>query len=142
VKLRGEVRKGQLVIEPAGLAIACRHFGEGKRVSIEVEPEKNLRTLSQNAYYHAVVVPVIAHILTERLRKEDPDCADISHDEAHDALKRHILGKVIAGGIEVVRSTTRLSTIGFSDFVERARQIAAEEGYYIPEPGSRDEVSA
>lgn len=139
MKLHGEVRKGQLVTDPAGLVIALREF-EGQRVTVEIEREKAIRSLKQNAYYHACIVPVIAHILTEELRKEMPDAPAVTNDEAHQALKRDVLGKILVGGLEVVRSTTRLTTVGFNQFIERGRQIAAEAGFYIPEPGSGEEV--
>lgn len=141
MKLRGEVRKGELVIEPASLAIACRQW-EGKRVVVEIEPEKSIRSLSQNAYYHAAIVPVVAVILTEDLREQDPDASPLTNEEAHAALKRAFLGKELALSLPVVRSTTKLSTLGFHDYVERCREFCARAGYFIPEPGSKDEVMA
>jgi hypothetical protein len=137
VKLSGEVKGGRLLLDQAALTIAIRDC-EGKRVTVEIAPERPVRSLKQNAFYHACVVPVIAHILTEKLRETDPDAPEVTNEEAHQALKRDVLGKVIVGGLELVRSTTKLSTVGFSDFTERGRQIAAEAGYYIADPGEPD----
>lgn len=141
MKLSGEVRKGRLVMDSVALAIAVQRF-EGKRVTVEIEPERVVRSLRQNAYYHACVTPVIAHILTEEVRKTTPDAEPVSNEEAHEALKRRFLGREVIAGLDVVRSTTKLSTGGMTDYIERCRQFAAEAGYFIPGPGSREEVMA
>jgi hypothetical protein len=38
------------------------------------------------------------------------------------------------GKPETVKSTTLLSTVEFSEFVEKCRQWAAEQGFNIPDP--------
>lgn len=134
MKFSGEVKGGRLLIDSAALAIALRAV-EGRRVVVDISPEKRNRSTSQNSYYWACVVPVIAHMLTASLQEITPGAEGVSNDEAHDALKRRFLGKEVIAGLEVVRSTTGLSTVGFSDYVELCRQFAAEAGFYIPAPG-------
>lgn len=134
MKFSGEVKGGRLLIDSAALAIAVRQY-EGRRVVLDISPEKRARTNSQNAYYWACVVPVIAHLLTEKVQEITPGAEAVTNDEAHDALKRRFLGREVIAGLDVVRSTTSLSTGGFSDYVELCRQFAAEAGYYIPSPG-------
>lgn len=141
MKLTGEVRAGQLLINPASLAIALREY-EGRRVTIEIDRERPTRSLSQNAYYHAAIVPVVAVILTEELREQEPDAPAVTDKEAHEALKKAFLGKIVNLSLPMVRSTTKLSTAGFHDYVERCREFCARAGYFIPEPGSKDEVMA
>lgn len=140
MKLSGEVKGGRLIIPPASLAIALRQY-EGRRVVIEIEPERVQRSLRQNAYYRACVVPVIAHLLTEEMRKVEgcEEAEAVSNEEAHEALKKRFLGREVIAGLDVVRSTTRLSTGGMTDYIERCRMFAAEAGYFIPQPGEREE---
>ena len=37
-----------------------------------------------------------------------------------------------------VRSTAKLSTVEFAEYVEQVRRLAAEMGCYIPDPGGVD----
>lgn len=141
MKLSGEVKGGRLVIAPVPWAIAMNEFAN-RRVVVEIEAEKTIRSNRQNAYYHACVVPIIAHILTVEIRKTVPDAEAVTNKEAHEALKKDVLGKTLACGLEVVRSTRTLSTGGFTELIERGRQIAALEGFYIPDPGERSEIMA
>lgn len=140
MKLTAQVRNGKLIPDsPVGWTIALQAV-QGKRVVVTIEAEKKRRTLSQNAYYHACITPVVAYLLTEAMRKLQPEADPVSDEEAHEALKKRFLGQELVCGLPVVRSTTRLSTVGFSDYVERCRMFAAEAGFFIPAPGEPAEV--
>lgn len=87
--------------------------------------EKIPRTLKANAYYWVAVVGIPAQHF------------GYSVEEMHEALKWLFLRKFEEGKPETVRSTTELSTVEFSEYVEKCRKWAAEEGLVIPDP---DEV--
>lgn len=81
------------------------------------------RSLSQNSYYHGIVVKLIA------------DCCGYEPEDCHRALRARFLSEPGELGLARVKSTTELDTREFSDYVEQCRQLAAEFGVYIPDPG-------
>lgn len=95
------------------------------------------RTLKQNNAYFALVVPAFADYLTEQWGYEHTD------EAAHIELRRAILGKEIihpeTGEVKMVfPSTTKLSTIQFSEYDARAREFVERlTGQKIAEPDPR-----
>ncbi|UEM08093.1 recombination protein NinB (plasmid) [Skermanella rosea] len=106
---------------------------EGEKVRVTVDVVKHARSLSQNAYYHGVVVPHIQRMF------EDAGTT-LSHDQVHEFLKMHVmkLHKVVLspdGTPSVIGgSTTSLSKSEFSDKMAQIQQWASEFGYYVPDP--------
>jgi hypothetical protein len=102
----------------------------GKRVQVTVEKIKHTRTHSQNAYYHGVVVKLIA-----QHTGHDPE-------QIHEALK-HMFSpkwymKMRDGepARSVPTSTARLDTLEFVEYTEKCRVWATEFlGLQIPLPG-------
>ena len=88
---------------------------------VEIKPRKPLRSLKQNAWYHAAVVEPFAQFL------RDQDYEVCGHDECHELLKEKFLAVEIADPLtgEVIgrsiRSTTDLSKDEFADYCERCR---------------------
>ncbi len=104
--------------------------------NVTFKPRK-LRTLGQNAYYHAIMVPMVKQGLRDAGYDEIKSNAD-----AHEVLKSLFLKKDIvskqSGDIvtTVPGSTTDLTTVEFKEFMERVAQWSAEFlGVYIPPPG-------
>jgi len=101
----------------------------GKRITYKFSCVKNIkRTLSQNNYYWAVVLKVIA--------------SETGHttEELHEYFKNEYLinrfeeKKVLDKTIVVETSTTKLSTKVFTKYIEDIRRFAsAELGCYIPD---------
>lgn len=89
------------------------------------------RSTNQNAYYWAVVVPLVY----EGLRDLGYDL--INHEQAHQVLKSLFLKEIIQSPIEkieVVKSTTELSTEQFSEYIERVARFCSEDlGIVLPE---------
>lgn len=88
------------------------------------------RTLRQNAFYWVAVVPAFVDALREQWGEE------VSEDDAHAMLKERFL-KVrkrrvdeetgeIPGVLEYVRSTTTLTTVEFSDYIDQCRKFLME----------------
>lgn len=88
---------------------------------VSLKQRKKRRSLDQNSYYHvAVVEPFLLW-----LREEWGDDS-IDHDAAHEALRDTILGFREQNGIRIPRSTTKLDTKEFSDYVENCARWLAE----------------
>ena len=99
--------------------------------------DKNKRSLSQNSYYWACVVPMVY----AALRNEGYDDVKTEED-AHEIMKELFLKQQIAskkkGGevLEFSRSTTDLNKEQFSEYLESIWRWAAEFlNTVIPNPG-------
>ncbi len=82
------------------------------------------RSLNQNAYYWAVVVPIVKDGLFDVGYK-------LSLEQTHEYLKNEFLKQEITneqtGEIKVInRSTTELKTVEFMEFIDSVIQWAAE----------------
>src|SRR5690606_13446660 len=90
---------------------------------------KQGRTLPQNAYYWGVVVKILS------------GHTGISPDEMHELLKYKFLKTFVSDPetgemIEVSKSTSRLSTKEFTDFIDSIKDWALNSlNCYIPESG-------
>lgn len=91
-------------------------------IQLLLEKRKKNRSLNQNSYYWGVVIP----LLSEYFGYES--------EEMHEALKYQFLRK---GNVQLptVRSTRRMTTIEFGDYMAKVRRWAAiEYSINIPEP--------
>jgi hypothetical protein len=127
----GEVRDGKLVADDPELLKKAFRCHEGKRVEFQVKRHRKVRSLNQNAYYWAVVVPLIADAMGE-------DDAETTHEvlKYECNYEMRAIGK---GGerreIRYPLSTADLDTLAFEAYCERCRRFAAEFfSIYIPLP--------
>lgn len=98
---------------------------KGLTVEVTVERRRKIRSNEQNAYYHGVVLKLIADECGYR--------GEAELEGLHEELKRMFLPK--SGRLNIVKSTASLSTVEFSEYIEKVRAWAAEElGIYIPDP--------
>lgn len=84
------------------------------RYKVEIKPYKT-RSLQQNAFYHAVVVPMVFDGL------RDAGFTVRHNEDAHEILKALFLKvREEKGGIviERVKSTTELSTTEFNEYIQ------------------------
>ena len=126
MKLAGEVKAGKLVISPASWAIAMREY-EGKRVTVEIEREKPIRTLKQNARYWSLIVPLAGDYLSKT--RDVP----LSNEQVHYVLKSAFLGcEETELGLIPMDSRT-LTTAQFALYCEKVTVWLSEHGYYLPE---------
>ena len=96
---------------------------EGKRVEVCIRKQRSQRSLQQNAYYWGVIIEVLA------------DHFGYEKDELHEALKFKFL-RTHEGELPSVKSTTKLSTKEFGEYVDRViRWAATEHSVYVPDPG-------
>jgi len=87
-----------------------------------VSKERIPRTNQQNKWYWACIVGIPAKHY------------GYTADEMHEAYKLLFLRRNEEGKPETIRSTTKLDTKQFSEYVEKCRRWAAEQGFYIPDP--------
>jgi hypothetical protein len=120
---RGTVIDGHFRPDSPGEFKAVLAKLEGKDIAVRLVRFRESRTLSQNGYYWAVVVPMFA------------ECCGYDDEEMHNALKMRFLMKH-DGPMPTVRSTTSLDTKEFTDYIESCRRLAAEMGCVIPDPGT------
>lgn len=100
----------------------------GKRVRVTLSKETKQRTNPQNSWLWGAVYPAIA------------DWSGHSVDEIHEAMKQLHGQKTLItlpGHAQelVPRSTRDYTTDEFSEYVERVRAWAAQQGLLIPDPG-------
>jgi hypothetical protein len=128
----GRVEGGKLALRSRDhLAQGIRRMSDGP-VVVRVKRKKATRTERQNAYYHAVVVEMIA------------DFTGHDVDEVHEFLKKECNGRhveIVDKRSGVVReehvgmSTASLNVNEFYDYVERCRAWAGQFlGLVIPDP--------
>lgn len=100
---------------------------EGKEVIVKFSRPTNRRSLNQNRFYWGIVLAVIS------------DSTGHTAEEVHEYLKTIMLPRkfiAIKGReVEIVKTTTDLSTDEFEAYLERVRAWAKSElGIEIPTP--------
>lgn len=107
------------------------------RYLITIESNKN-RTSPQNAYYWSGVLPLVRDGLKEIGYREIQ-----TNEQTHDLMKArflkiNVVNEITGEVLESIDTTTKLSTIEFSDYIDRIAQFAAEYlGINIPPPNTQ-----
>lgn len=110
------------------------------RFKVTIE-SNNHRSNDQNSYYWSGVIPLVKDGLIEVGYREIN-----SNEETHDLMKYMFLKKQIVNEqtgevIETIGSTTKLTTIEFSDYIDRIAQFSAEYlSVVIPPPNTQVEM--
>lgn len=137
VSIRGHVtNQGKLNIYNKDVLTRWLADNKEKNVVIEIEIKKAKRSLPQNNYYFGIVVQMVKTAMNEFGN-------DFSSEETHEFLKAQFNYKEveITDGhyINVPRSTTKLDTVGFQEFILKIQQFASEMlGIYIPDPNQSE----
>jgi hypothetical protein len=118
---RGRVENGKISLDYPGSFKALLARLEGKQIALRLTKHHHARSLSQNAYYWGVVIPLLA------------EGCGYDDEEMHEALKWRFLARH-DGPMPTVRSTATLNTTEFCEYVEHCRRLAAEMGVVIPDP--------
>jgi hypothetical protein len=103
---------------------------------VTIRSKKN-RSIPQNAYYWAAVLPLIKSGLNDAGYSEVKTIND-----AHEVVKGLFLKKYITNqegtALEISGSTANLSTVEFNELIEKVQQWAAEFlGIEIPDPNEQ-----
>lgn len=102
------------------------NLDKSKRWKIEVKEHKKARTNSQNALYWKWLEIMGDHF-------------GYTKDEMHEELASRFLGMVertTIGGRNIIEpfSTTKLSTKGFTDYMDKIQMLAVNQGITLPQP--------
>ena len=101
-----------------------------KRVIVELTERKPRRTSQQNRYLY-VIIGLLASELGETTEYvKEQYFKRLCNPEIFIRTKED----QFRGNIEVVRSTSDLDTVEMSTAIDRFRNWAATEGYYLPSP--------
>ena len=96
---------------------------EGKRIELIVRKETTVRSSQQNKFYWSVVVEILGNHF------------GYEPEEMHEALKFKFLQQH-GGTLPTVKSTTKLSTMEFADYIDKIMRWAASDyQIYIPNAG-------
>lgn len=126
---QGWIEKGfpQFADDTADKMVAYFKPMEGKPITMCVKLFRKQRSNPQNAYYWGVIIKMICD-----------HCGYRGRDELqliHDTLRAKFLTREGLFGVQVVLSTTALSTVEFEEYQAKIRQWAAIAlDLYIPEP--------
>jgi len=108
----------------------------GKKVVISLENQIKKRSLSQNAYYWYIAIPVAQKGLIDVGYK-------ISTEETHEYLRNKFLLKELVNEetgeiLKSIKSTTELSTSQFMDYIAEIQQFCSEYlNIYLPSPNEQ-----
>lgn len=140
VKYQGQVSdKGVLTIVNRKSFDADLMDFAGKGVVITIERKKSKRSLSQNAYYHSAVVPLVRQGLKDLGHK-------LTLEETHlflrgKFLKEELLSEDAEVIGERIKSTTELGKGYFADYISEIQQFSAEIlGVDIPNPNEQLQI--
>ncbi len=126
----GSVLNGRLRLDRRDDFDASLRHLEGKRVILELAKLTRKRSKEQNAWYWDAIAGLADHIGYD------------TAEELHEDLGHKFLCVHHNCGLESRRSTTELTTVEFSQYMEKVVRWAAEFcGYIISDPtgGARDE---
>ena len=116
---------------------ALQHFA-GKSITVTVERKTRVRTLPQNSYYWGCLITNIHLQLIS-------DGWEVTQQQVHEMLKAKYLlaeryNEKTGEVMQIIRSTTEISTVEHNQYCEDVRRWAAETlGMNLPEPNEYNE---
>lgn len=112
---------------------AMKRFPLPSRVTIRVEIERQKRSNNQNRYWHGVVIPLFAEHCGEHV----DDMKDIL---ALTLIPREVVDLTTGETRIIPGHTSKLTTKEFNVLIEKAQQLGATMGIYIPDPNEYEHV--
>ena len=111
-----------------GMLQALRGFKRGANVLVTVKVHRETRSSAQNRFLHGVIIPAFAaHTGYTKAEAKDALALELIPHEVIDLKTGEV--RIVPG------HTSQLNTKEFAEFIERAQQLGAEMGIYIPDPG-------
>lgn len=133
IELQGVIsQEGKLQVFNQPVLNQWRIANAGKNIVLSLKLKRKGRSTPQNAYYWAVVVPLIREAINKFGNEFD-------EAETHEFLKAKFnsieIEPVPDNFIEVPQSTGKLDTVGFMTYIEKIQRFASQMlGVYIPAP--------
>jgi len=137
MKVHAELKNGALELDRILFAQLLKEMEDGK-VEVSVKKWKSTRSLNQNRYYHGCVTPTLA------------EHCKVSVEMMHDILRYKFLKQELPPEAEQlsefaeiqnfasVKSTTKLNTREFEEYMENCRRWAATLGCDVKEPNESE----
>ena len=125
MKHNGIVKNGKFIPDNAIAFKKDFYIREGAKVVVSIEPYRKKRSNDQNEYLWGVVYDLIH------------ESSGHTPQEIHEIMKHKFLMTYTDIG-DYARSTTKLSTVEFMDYVEKIRVWANDYNIYIPLPNEVD----
>jgi hypothetical protein len=123
IKHFGRIKSGKFL--PNNAELFKKEFikREGKKVYVVVKTETKARSTQQNKYLWAIY-----NMLSEHTGNQA--------DDLHEYFKAEFLKEPLGGAIAYrIKSTTELTTIEFTKFIEEIKRFSASElQFFLPEP--------
>jgi len=120
---RGAIQEGKIKLENAPRFHSLIASLAGEQIELILRKHKSRRSNSQNSWYWGCIVPLLA------------EHCGYDAEEMHEALKHKFLRIHDDSELPTVRSSAKLTTAEFTEYVEKCRRLGAELGVYIPNPG-------
>ena len=113
--LTGKVKDGKLKLDaPQSYLVEVSKL-EGQRIELTLRKERHTRSLSQNKYYWGVIIEILS------------DYFGYDKEEMHEALKFKLLKRHEDTDLVTVGSTAKLSTAGFTEYIDDIIRWASTE---------------
>lgn len=109
---------------------------EAGRYLVRIE-RSNKRTLDQNAYLHAGVIPCLLHALRDMGYNDVENVKDAKVIFKGLFCKKDFVNEETGEVLTSPQDTRDMSTIELSEAIEKCGQWLAEKGYYLPPPKSQ-----
>ncbi len=113
----------------------------GREIEVTVQEPKRYRSDNQNAYYWAVVVPILARALRDVSGYDLEPETETGRNEVHEWLKKEFawndrkVKNAKGEELSIPGSTSAMDVEGFKNYLDRIKQFAAEYlGTVIPDP--------
>jgi hypothetical protein len=121
----GKIEQGKVLLDNPNRYLVQISRLEGQRIEVVLRKQKSTRSINQNNYYWGVVLELLSD------NGNTPD-------EWHEMCRQMFLKSfktVNNKEIEFARSTTKLNTTEFEEYLEKIRRWAATElNCFIPLP--------
>ncbi|QEL19315.1 recombination protein NinB [Limnoglobus roseus] len=141
IEFTGRVENGRLPQHVSEKVAATIRKHEGKHLILTVAERKRTRSGQQNRYYWGCVVAGVTEMFRDAGNMVDAD-------DVHEFLKQHVgkLSQVVVTPdgevMHTIGSSAKLTTMEFSDYVERIRAWAIQYGLDIPSPDEHYQLNA
>lgn len=111
---------------------------KGNDIVISIQRKRSKRSHPQNAYFHAVCVPLISQRLIE-LGFNEAKSLDWTKDFIkYNCLLKEVVSEKTGEVIKSLGRTSALSKSEFMDFISEVQQFAAQKlDLYIPDPNEQ-----
>lgn len=111
----------------------------GKSIKIDIDRQKNIRTLSQNAFLHGGLIPQVREILREWAKENgDSDWYLIDDEATKEWIKERFLGYetklIFDEPTKFLRKTSLLDIYEFSEMIENCVRFFSLKGFEIQLP--------